>query len=171
MSTILEFIDLKVAFGPSQPLALPVVHGINFSVDAGEIIVFQLRCRDPVAGKDQFGRGYSAAAKRKRVELKTDLQLLPDRPGRLLRVRTKQRQTVFLGRAHLGAIHGLMRPFATVAGAFGPLIIAGIYDTQGAYYWAWVFVIGGWVLGSVAIAQARRPVPLLRSEIAKTKAG
>ena len=38
MSTILDFIDLKVAFGPSQPLAMPVVHGVDFSVEAGEIM-------------------------------------------------------------------------------------------------------------------------------------
>jgi oligopeptide/dipeptide ABC transporter ATP-binding protein len=38
MSTILDFIDLKVAFGTSQALAMPVVHGIDFSVESGEIM-------------------------------------------------------------------------------------------------------------------------------------
>jgi peptide/nickel transport system ATP-binding protein len=38
MSTILNLIDLKVAFGPRPSQALPVVHGINFSVEAGEIM-------------------------------------------------------------------------------------------------------------------------------------
>ena len=38
MGTVLDFIDLKVAFGPSQPQALPVVHGIDFSVESGEIM-------------------------------------------------------------------------------------------------------------------------------------
>jgi ABC-type dipeptide/oligopeptide/nickel transport system ATPase component len=38
MSTILKLSDLKVAFGPSPSLALPVVHGIDFSVEVGEIM-------------------------------------------------------------------------------------------------------------------------------------
>ena len=38
MSTILNLIDLKVAFGPRSSQALPVVHGIDFSVEAGEIM-------------------------------------------------------------------------------------------------------------------------------------
>lgn len=38
MNKILEFTDLKVAFGPNLSSALPVVHGINFSVEAGEIM-------------------------------------------------------------------------------------------------------------------------------------
>jgi len=38
MSTILNLIDLKVAFGPRPSQALPVVHGIDFSVEAGEIM-------------------------------------------------------------------------------------------------------------------------------------
>ena len=38
MSTILNLIGLKVAFGPSPSLALPVVHGIDLSVEVGEIL-------------------------------------------------------------------------------------------------------------------------------------
>jgi oligopeptide/dipeptide ABC transporter ATP-binding protein len=38
MSTILKLSDLKVAFGPSPSLALPVVHGIDLSVEVGEIM-------------------------------------------------------------------------------------------------------------------------------------
>ena len=38
MGTILKLIDLKVAFGPSPSRALPVVHGINLSVEFGEIM-------------------------------------------------------------------------------------------------------------------------------------
>jgi oligopeptide/dipeptide ABC transporter ATP-binding protein len=38
MSTILDLVGLKVAFGPSPSLALPVVHGIDLSVDVGEIM-------------------------------------------------------------------------------------------------------------------------------------
>ena len=38
MGTILKLIDLKVAFGPNPSLALPVVHGIDLSVEFGEIL-------------------------------------------------------------------------------------------------------------------------------------
>jgi ABC-type microcin C transport system duplicated ATPase subunit YejF len=38
MSTILKLIDLKVGFGPSPSLVLPVVHGIDLSVEVGEIM-------------------------------------------------------------------------------------------------------------------------------------
>ncbi len=38
MSTVLNLIDLKVAFGPSPARALPVVHGIDLSVEVGEIM-------------------------------------------------------------------------------------------------------------------------------------
>ena len=38
MSAILDFIDVKVAFGPSPTLAVPVVHGIDLAVNTGEIM-------------------------------------------------------------------------------------------------------------------------------------
>jgi len=38
MSTVLNLVGLKVAFGPSPALALPVVHGIDLSVEVGEIL-------------------------------------------------------------------------------------------------------------------------------------
>ena len=38
MVTILDFVNLKVSFGPSTSQAVPVVHGIDFSVEAGEIM-------------------------------------------------------------------------------------------------------------------------------------
>jgi oligopeptide/dipeptide ABC transporter ATP-binding protein len=38
MGKILDFIDLKVAFGANPSVAIPVIHGIDFSVEAGEII-------------------------------------------------------------------------------------------------------------------------------------
>jgi len=38
MGTILDFVNLKVSFGPSPSQAVPVVHGIDFSVETGEIM-------------------------------------------------------------------------------------------------------------------------------------
>ncbi len=38
MGAILEFVGLKVAFGPTSSLALPVVHGMDMSVGTGEIM-------------------------------------------------------------------------------------------------------------------------------------
>jgi sugar phosphate permease len=53
------------------------------------------------------------------------------------------------GRAHLGAIRGIMRPAITFASAAGPLVIAALYDAQGTYQWAFVFVMVSWLLSGV----------------------
>jgi hypothetical protein len=48
------------------------------------------------------------------------------------------------GRAHLGAIRGVMRPAITFSSAAGPLLIAALYDAQGSYHWAFIFVMISW---------------------------
>jgi MFS family permease len=58
----------------------------------------------------------------------------------------------YFGREHLGSINGIMRPILTVSTASGPLIIAGIYDLSGAYFWAFVLVLAAWgTMGLVAL--------------------
>jgi OFA family oxalate/formate antiporter-like MFS transporter len=49
------------------------------------------------------------------------------------------------GRAHLGAIRGLMRPALTFSSAAGPLVIAALYDAQGSYHGAFIFVMVSWL--------------------------
>jgi OFA family oxalate/formate antiporter-like MFS transporter len=48
------------------------------------------------------------------------------------------------GRAHLGAIRGIMRPALTFSSAAGPLVIAALYDAQGSYHGAFIFVMVSW---------------------------
>jgi sugar phosphate permease len=66
------------------------------------------------------------------------------------------------GRAHLGAIRGIMRPFITFSSAAGPLVIAAMYDAQGSYDGAFVFVMVSWLASGVCYylaSRLRRPTP------------
>ena len=54
MNAILKLIDLKVGFGPSPSRAPPVVHGIDFSVEVGEIM--------GLVGESGSGKGVSCLA-------------------------------------------------------------------------------------------------------------
>ena len=55
------------------------------------------------------------------------------------------------GRAHLGAVNGLMRPFFTLSGAVSPLLVVGLYDAYGSYYWAFFAVMVAWFAASVML--------------------
>ena len=64
---------------------------------------------------------------------------------------------IYYGRAHLGAIRGVMRPALTLASAAGPLVIAGIYDLRGSYELAFVFVMIMWFVAGLMFLLARPP--------------
>ena len=64
---------------------------------------------------------------------------------------------IYYGRAHLGAIRGAMRPAITVASAAGPLVIAGIYDLNGSYELAFIFVMMMWFAAGMMFLLARPP--------------
>ena len=74
----------------------------------------------------------------------------------------------YFGRGHLGSINGIMRPILTVSTASGPLIIAGIYDFSGAYFWAFILVLAAWgIMGMVALITrppSRGPVPETKTQ-------
>ena len=72
----------------------------------------------------------------------------------------------YFGRAHLGAVAGLMRPVGMVTGAVSPLIIGALYDLHGGYTIAFLIAAAAW-LGSGAIALATKP-PRPRAERART---
>ena len=58
----------------------------------------------------------------------------------------------YFGRGHLGAINGVMRPILTISTASGPVVIAGIYDASGSYFWAFVLVLAAWsAMGLIAL--------------------
>lgn len=63
----------------------------------------------------------------------------------------------FIGRAHLGAVRGIMRPFLTVAGASGPLVIALLHDAGGSYRWPFLFVMGCLLLAGAVYAMVGPP--------------
>ena len=65
---------------------------------------------------------------------------------------------IYYGRAHLGAIRGIMRPALTLASAAGPLVIAGIYDLKGSYTLAFVFVMFMWLVAGLMFLLAKPPV-------------
>lgn len=64
---------------------------------------------------------------------------------------------IYYGRAHLGAIRGIMRPALTTASAAGPLVIAGVYDIEGSYELAFVFVMFVWFAAGLMFLLARPP--------------
>lgn len=64
---------------------------------------------------------------------------------------------IYYGRAHLGAIRGIMRPALTTASAAGPLVIAGLYDLRGSYDTAFVFVMAMWIVAGLMFLLARPP--------------
>ena len=64
---------------------------------------------------------------------------------------------IYYGRAHLGAIRGIMRPALTTASAAGPLVIAGVYDLRGSYDMAFVFVMAMWIIAGLMFLLARPP--------------
>ena len=64
---------------------------------------------------------------------------------------------IYYGRAHLGAIRGIMRPALTTASAAGPLVIAGVYDLRGSYDMAFVFVMAMWIIAGLLFLLARPP--------------
>ncbi len=63
----------------------------------------------------------------------------------------------YFGRAHLGALNGIIRPFITGASASSPLIVAWLFDRQGSYDVAFLLIAGCWCLAAFAILLARMP--------------
>jgi MFS transporter, OFA family, oxalate/formate antiporter len=60
------------------------------------------------------------------------------------------------GRAHIGAIRGIMRPALTFSSAAGPLVIAAMYDAQGSYHGAFIFVMVSWLAAGACYFLASR---------------
>ena len=55
----------------------------------------------------------------------------------------------YFGRQHLGSVRGVMRPFITIAGAIGPVFVAGLFDATGTYKVAFIFVLSTWVIAAL----------------------
>ncbi len=63
----------------------------------------------------------------------------------------------YFGRAHLGAISGIIRPFMTVAGATSPVLIAFLFDLQDSYTTAFLIIATAWLIAGGLILLAAPP--------------
>jgi MFS family permease len=63
----------------------------------------------------------------------------------------------YFGRAHLGAITGVMRPFAIAGGASGPLAVAALFDFTESWHIAFGLVIVIWLASALSVAAASPP--------------
>ncbi len=64
----------------------------------------------------------------------------------------------YFGRAHLGAINSLFRPFAMGTGALGPIIFGALYDLNGGYTLAFLMAAAAWGLAGVIVLLAKPPL-------------
>ncbi len=72
----------------------------------------------------------------------------------------------YFGRGNLGAVGGVMRPWVTVANAFGPIMVGSFYDFFHSYGWSFWFVTACWVLAGVTSMLAKPPGRALASAVA-----
>jgi len=63
----------------------------------------------------------------------------------------------YFGRHNLGAVSGAVRPFVTIANAFGPVAIGSFYDLFGSYTWAFWVVVGCWAVAAAASHLTKPP--------------
>ncbi len=77
----------------------------------------------------------------------------------------------YFGRAHLGAINGLIRPFLTVASAVSPLLVAYFHDARGSYDLAFWVVAACWFVAAGTVMLARMPRSQAPSAAAATSPG
>lgn len=63
------------------------------------------------------------------------------------------------GRAHIGAIRGVMFPFITLGSASGPMIIGALRDWLGSYNIPFMMVIITWLLAGLVVYIAKPPKP------------
>ena len=63
----------------------------------------------------------------------------------------------YFGRAHIGAIRGVMFPFITLGSASGPMIIGALRDWLGSYNIPFTMVIITWLLAGIVIYMAKPP--------------
>jgi hypothetical protein len=61
----------------------------------------------------------------------------------------------YFGRANLGAIGGVARPFSAIVNAVGPFMFAFLYDQTRSYDSALVMAMMSWILCAAALIVAR----------------
>lgn len=63
----------------------------------------------------------------------------------------------YFGRAHLGAINSLFRPFSMGMAATGPILFGALYDLQGGYTLAFLTAAAAWGLAGLIVLLAKPP--------------
>src|SRR5690606_31191112 len=63
----------------------------------------------------------------------------------------------YFGRAHIGAINGLMRPLMIAGAATGPLAVAALFDLTQDWHVAFGLVIAIWAASAASVAVASPP--------------
>ena len=77
----------------------------------------------------------------------------------------------YFGRAHLGSINGMIRPFMTASSAVSPLVVAALYDVTGAYRVSFVIIAICWLTAGIAVSLARPPTAPVTEDVASQVAG
>ena len=63
----------------------------------------------------------------------------------------------YFGRAHLGGVESVFRPFMLGAGALSPLLFGVLYDLRGDYVAAFLVAAAAWLAAGVIVLAARPP--------------
>ena len=63
----------------------------------------------------------------------------------------------YFGRAHLGAVEGVLRPFMLGTGALSPLLFGVLYDLRGDYGAAFLVAAAAWLAAGLILLAARPP--------------
>jgi sugar phosphate permease len=78
----------------------------------------------------------------------------------------------YFGRDHVGAISGAVRPFITVSGATGPLLVAALADASGSYTLSIIVMAASWWVCAALLFLVKPPRrPARASEDATEAAG
>ncbi len=63
----------------------------------------------------------------------------------------------YFGRAHLGGVEGVLRPFMLVTGAISPLLFGVLYDLRDGYGAAFLVAAAAWLAAGAIVLAARPP--------------
>lgn len=65
----------------------------------------------------------------------------------------------YFGRAYIGAVRGLAQPLTVIGPTVAPVLVGLAYDFQGNYRFAFLGIIGVYMLASLLVAVSRAPNP------------
>ena len=66
----------------------------------------------------------------------------------------------YYGRKHLGSIRGIGMPLTIGLGALGPLLVGLSFDLYESYQFAFICLMGAYLIGALLLALAPKPDPV-----------